>query len=139
MRSRKRREVQELNTSSLPDIIFMILFFFMAVGQFPSPQAQVENDLLEYSTGEELDETNRYIHVRIGPDGMQLGYELTSMATFKDDLKEFMTENPKRDIAVLHIDDDVAIGLIKVEVEPAILEMGIKNIRYEILEDEKEI
>ena len=28
---RRRREVPELNTSSLPDLIFTVLFFFMIV------------------------------------------------------------------------------------------------------------
>ena len=70
---RSRRETPKLNTSSLPDIIFMILFFFMAVGLFPPPQAKVENDILVYETGIELDETNKYIHVIVGPDGLQLG------------------------------------------------------------------
>ena len=65
-----------------------------------------------------------------------LGYELTTLETLTDDLKEFMEENPGRNIVVLHIDNDVQIGLIKVDIEPAILEAGIKNVRYEVLEEE---
>lgn len=128
---RSKRPQPELNTSSLPDIVFMILFFFMAVGMFPSPQAKVENDILIYESGLELDETSAYIHVRIGPDGIQLGYDLTSIETLKEDLIAFKKEFPRRSIVVLHIDNDVEIGLLKNEVEPAILDAGIKNIRYE--------
>lgn len=135
MRSSRRQQV-ELNTSSLPDIVFMILFFFMAVGMFPSPQPIVENDILVRETGVELEDTNKYIHVRVGPDGVQLGYELSSIETLTDDLIEYKKENPRRTIVVLHIDDDVAIGVIKVEIEPAILEAGIKNVRYETTEEE---
>lgn len=131
MKYKSKRPQPELNTSSLPDIVFMILFFFMAVGMFPSPQAKVENDILIYESGLELDETSAYIHVRIGPDGIQLGYDLTSIETLKEDLIAFKKEFPRRSIVVLHIDNDVEIGLLKNEVEPAILDAGIKNIRYE--------
>lgn len=133
---KSRRTSQKLNTSSLPDIVFMILFFFMAIGMFPSPQAKVENDILVYETGVELEETNRYIHVRVGPDGVQLGYDLSSLDTLAEDLREFRKENPKKNIVVLHVDNDVEIGVLKLEVEPAILAAGIKNVRYEVLDEE---
>ena len=133
---KSKREQQELNTSSLPDIVFMILFFFMAIGMFPSPQPKVENDIINRETGVELDQQARYIHVRVGPDGIQLGYDLTSIETLSEDLREFRKENPKKNIIVLHIDDDVEVGFIKNEVEPAILAAGIKTIYYENLQEE---
>ena len=41
IRRNEKREMPALNTSSLPDIIFMLLFFFMSVTsvQFQNPQA----------------------------------------------------------------------------------------------------
>ena len=134
---KSRREPQELNTSSLPDIVFMILFFFMAIGQFPSPQAQVENDILVQTTGVELEDTNKYIHVRVGPDGVQLGYELTTIENLTEGIREYRKEFPSRSIVVLHIDNDIEIGLLKNEIEPAILAAGVKQVRYEVLEKEK--
>ena len=131
MRSRGKRVQPELNTSSLPDIVFMILFFFMAIGQFPSPQAQVENDIIVRETGIELEDTNKYIHVRLGPDGVQLNYDLTTVEKLAEGIREFRKEYPQKNIVVLHIDDDVEIGFLKNEVEPAILAAGIKQIRYE--------
>ena len=50
IRRNEKREMPALNTSSLPDIIFMLLFFFMSVTsmkevsykvQFKNPQATV--------------------------------------------------------------------------------------------------
>ena len=131
MRSRGKIVQPELNTSSLPDIVFMILFFFMAIGQFPSPQAQVENDIIIRETGVELEDTNKYIHVRIGPDGVQLNYDIIALEDLAQGIKDYRKEFPSRSIAVLHIDDDVEIGYLKNEVEPAVLAAGIKNIRYE--------
>ena len=131
MRSRGRRQQQELNTSSLPDIVFMILFFFMAIGQFPSPQAQVENDIIVRETGVELEDTNKYIHVRIGPDGVQLNYDVIMLEDLAQGIRDYREEFPTRSIVVFHIDDDVEIGYLKKEVEPAVLAAGIKQIRYE--------
>ena len=131
MRSRGKRVQPELNTSSLPDIVFMILFFFMAIGQFPSPQAQVENDIIIRETGTELEDTNKYIHVRVGPDGVQLNYDVTAIEDLSQGIRDYKKEFPKRSIVVLHIDDDVEIGFLKNEVEPAILAAGVKQIRYE--------
>ena len=136
MRS-KRRETQELNTSSLPDIVFMILFFFMAIGQFPSPQAKVENDILVQETGVELEDTNKYIHVRIGPEGIQLGYEIVLLESLSEGIKDYRGEYPSRSIVVLHIDNDVEIGYIKNEVEPAILASGVKQVRYETVQEKE--
>lgn len=133
---RSKREQIELNTSSLPDIVFMILFFFMAIGQFPSPQAQIENDIITRETGIELEDTNKYIHVRIGPDGVQLNYDVITIETLAKGIKDYRKEFPTRSIVVLHIDDDIEIGYLKNEVEPAILAAGVKHIRYET---EKEI
>lgn len=132
---KSRRTTPKLNTSSLPDIVFMILFFFMAIGMFPSPQPLVENDILVYESGTELEDTNKYIHVRVGPDGLQLNYELTTIESLTEDLKEFKKDNPKRTIVVLHVDNDVEIGLLKNEIEPAILSAGIKQVRYEVLQE----
>ena len=134
---RSKREQPELNTSSLPDIVFMILFFFMAIGMFPSPQPKVENDIFVATSGVELEDTNKYIHVRVGPDGVQLGYEIIPLEELSKGIKDFRKKWPKRNIVVLHVDDDVAIGYIKNEVEPAILAAGVKQVRYETIQPEE--
>ncbi len=134
MRS-KRRASQKLNTSSLPDIVFMILFFFMAIGMFPPPQAKFENDL-NVRKGIELEETNRYIFIKVGPNGeLQLGYDVVDINNLAELLRN--REEKKRNIVVFSIDDDAPIGFIKNHVEPAVLEAGITQIRYEVLEEEK--
>ena len=131
---KSRRAQQKINTSSLPDIVFMILFFFMAIGLFPPPQAKFENDIL-VKEGIELEDTNRYIHIKVGPEGeLQYGYDVVDI----DDLTELIKdrEDTKRNIVVLSIDNDAPIGYLKNYVEPAILKAGINQVRYEVLEKE---
>ena len=131
---KSRRTQQKINTSSLPDIVFMILFFFMAIGLFPPPQAKFENDIL-VKEGIELEDTSRYIHIKVGPEGeLQYGYEVVDVDDLTDMLKD--REDTKRNIVVLSIDDDAPIGYLKNYVEPAILKAGINQVRYEVLEKE---
>ena len=131
---KSRRTQQKINTSSLPDIVFMILFFFMAIGLFPPPQAKFENDIL-VKEGIELEDTNRYIHIKVGPEGeLQYGYDVVDIDDLTDMLKD--REDTKRNIVVLSIDDDAPIGYLKNYVEPAILKAGINQVRYEVLEKE---
>ena len=134
---RSKRTQQTINTSSLPDIVFMILFFFMAIGLFPPPQAKFDNDLIT-KEGIELEETDRYIHIKVGPEGeLQLGYDVIDI----DDLTGLIKnrEEKKRNVVVLSIDNDAPIGYLKNYVEPAILKAGINQVRYEVLEEKEEV
>ena len=137
MRSKKtnRRESQTLNTSSLPDIVFMILFFFMAIGMFPPPQAKIENDIIVSTAGSELEDTSNYIHLRISGDQIQLGYEIIDF----EQLTEELTLIKDRDVVILYIDDDTPIGFIKNHIEKAILEAGKRKISHQVLEEKPEV
>jgi len=132
---KSRRTQQAINTSSLPDIVFMILFFFMAIGLFPPPQAKFENDLI-VRKAIELEDTSKYIQIKVGSEGeLQLGYEVISIDNLTELIKD--REDKKRNIVVLSIDDDAPIGYIKNYVEPAIQKAGISQVRYEVLEEEE--
>lgn len=137
MRQKRRRQSQKLNTSSLPDIVFMILFFFMVVGKVPAPQDRIESLPSTYSSGKELKETGEYIHVRVGFQGSdivaQVGYDIIAL----DDLTETIKDAETGSIVVLHIGGKVPSGVINNIVRPAILDAGISNIETQI-EDEKE-
>ena len=137
MRSRKnnRRGSQKLNTSSLPDIVFMILFFFMAIGKFPPPQAKIENDIIVSDAGEELKDTSNYIHLRISGDQIQLGYEVIEF----EQLTAELIKIKDKDVVILHIDDDTPIGYIKNHIEKAILEAGKRKISHQVLEEKPEV
>ena len=143
MRLRKkssRRGEQKLNTSALPDIIFMILFFFMTIGMIPAPRPQIDAIVPVLEGGEELDETKHYIHMYIGSlDGelvAQIGYDtITGLDGITEALKAIREDDPLRNIVVLRIDSKTGMGYLRNEIEPAILDAGIRKVKYQ-LEDE---
>ena len=137
---RSKRQTPKLNTSSLPDIVFMILFFFMAIGMFPPPQPKFDNDIIINEAGTELEATANYIQLKIGPNGeIQLGYDLVQLEDLTKAIKDYRKDNPKRGIIVLSIDNDAPIGYIKNEVEPAIREAGLTSIQYEVVHEKEEV
>ena len=140
---KKTRQSVELNTSSLPDIMFAILFFFIAIGMVKPPIPKVELTPVVLEGGVDLDDTSRYIHVQIGLKSgelvAQVGYDtFVPFSELAETLEDIRKEEPKRNIVLLYIDEDTGMGYIKNEIEPAILESGITNINY-VLEDEEEV
>ena len=138
-----RRASQALNTSSLPDIVFMLLFFFVAIGKVPAPIAKIDVTQVVKEGGIDLEDTSKYIHIQIGNDGgelvAQIGYDvIVPISELTQTLKDIRKDEPKRNIVLLYIDDETGMGYLKNEIEPAILESGIKNVNY-VLEDEKEV
>ena len=143
MRLRKkqsRRGEQKLNTSALPDIIFMILFFFMTIGLIPPPNPSIDAIVPVLDGGEELDETKHYIHMYIGSLSgelvAQIGYDnIVQLDGITEALTEIRKEDKYRNIVVLRIDKKAGMGYIRNEIEPAILKSGIRKVKYQ-LEDE---
>ena len=139
-KSSRRAKGAAISTASLPDIIFMILFFFMVVAVIPAPRAKIDAEVIELEGGEELKETKHYIHVYLGAYNGQLvaqiGYDtIVPLEGLTEALKDIRKEDPQKRIVVLRIDDTTGMGYIRNEVEPSILEAGIKQVRYQ-LEDE---
>ena len=145
MKSKKtnRRNTGGINTSSLPDIIFTLLFFFIAIGMVPAPLPKIESEQLVLEGGVDLEETKKYIHVYIGvADGelvAQIGYNtIVPIGELTETLKDYRKENPGRNVVLLRIDEETGMGYIRNEIEPAILDAGIKSVAY-VLEDEEEV
>ena len=133
MKSKKRRVQEELNTSSLPDIVFMILFFFMAIGMFPPPQSKIENDIIT-AQGVELDDQSNYIHLRVSESEIQLDYDIIALDELTIKLKEI-----DKNVVILHIDDGTPIGFVKNYIEKAILKAGKTKVSHQVLEEDDEV
>ena len=141
LKRKSRRSAGKINTSSLPDVIFTLLFFFVAIGMVPAPQSKIDSEIPVVIGGEDLEDTKRYIHVYIGTkDGelvAQIGYDIiVPLDEITEALKEYKKENPERNIVVLRIDHETGMGYLRNEIEPSIIKAGIKNVIY-FLEDEK--
>lgn len=69
---RKNRQVPGLNTASLPDMIFTVLFFFMIVTHLRDTDVHVDYQLPEGTQVEKLAKNRATAHVFIGsPAGTQ--------------------------------------------------------------------
>ena len=139
----KRRDAGGISTSSLPDIIFTLLFFFVAIGMVPAPLAKIDSEQLVLEGGVDLEDTKKYIHVYIGFQDKelvaQIGYNIiVPIDEITETLKDYRKENPGRNVVLLRIDQETGMGYLRNEIEPAILDAGIKSVAY-VLEDEKEV
>lgn len=61
----KTREVPAISTASLPDIVFILLFFFMIVTEPPEKQTQLEVDKSELEFKVDMDKSGRQNAYRI--------------------------------------------------------------------------
>ncbi|MEE1962137.1 biopolymer transporter ExbD [Allomuricauda taeanensis] len=55
-----------ISTASLPDIVFMLLFFFMTVTTINNSELLVENDLPKATAVNKLDKKDRIIEIYVG-------------------------------------------------------------------------
>ena len=64
---KKSREAPAVSTASLPDIVFMLLFFFMVSTTMKQEEPQVEIKLPEATEIEKLEDKDLVITICIGP------------------------------------------------------------------------
>ncbi len=64
---KKSGELPAVSTASLPDIVFMLLFFFMTVTVMKDSSLKVENVLPNASEIKKLEKKDRVITIYVGP------------------------------------------------------------------------
>ncbi|MEE9363860.1 MAG: biopolymer transporter ExbD [Cellulophaga sp.] len=67
----KQENLPEVSTASLPDIVFMLLFFFMTVTVMKSDVLMVENTLPNASEVKKMQHKDRIIYIHIGKPSEQ--------------------------------------------------------------------
>jgi len=65
-KKKKEGELPAVSTASLPDIVFMLLFFFMTVTVMKDSSLKVENTLPNASEIKKLEKKDRVIYVYVG-------------------------------------------------------------------------
>lgn len=147
---RLKREVPGLNTSSLPDLIFSVLFFFMIVTHMRKVTLK-----MKYNTpaGTELSQLTRkttttYIYIgrpmnsNVSPNAdnfcIQVNDKVVSLSELQDFLKKerkaMETEGDSRSLAIrLKADRNTPMGVIE-EVKQALRQAQILNISYDAVE-----
>lgn len=116
-RNKHNRQIPTLNTSSLPDLIFTMLFFFMMVTNMRESSPQ---NPINLPTGEQLDNLKddssiHYIYIGITAEGkryVQLDEHLTSLPELEKTLSALSHQIPQTTIA-LGIDGNVEMTLVE--------------------------
>lgn len=139
------RSVKALNTSSLPDIVFMILFFFMAVTTMRETDVMVKVRIPEATEGKVLEKKSLASFIYIGEplEAFQALYgtepKIQLNDTFKEigDIQDFIAQEREqlneadktRMIVVLKIDKDTKMGIVT-DVKQALRRASALKIMY---------
>ncbi len=133
---------QEIPTASLPDIIFMLLFFFMVTTVLRESDILVEQKIPQASELNKLERKSLVSYIYIGkPKKSDLGSEpriqLNDALAQPEDImlfvqqeKDKLTEVERDQITMaLKVDRDVKMGIV-VDVQQELKEVNARKILY---------
>jgi biopolymer transport protein ExbD len=146
----KKSGVQTINTSSLPDIIFMLLFFFMVTTVMREVTLIVKIKPPEASEVQRLEKKSlvSYIYigvpVRSGVYGTKPRIQLNDQFARTNDIAAFVTsERQARDEAdrrfittSLKVDEEISMGIVT-DVKQELRKAGAFRINYSTRKVEK--
>lgn len=140
-----KAEMPELNTSSLPDLIFSILFFFMMVTSMREVTLKVEFDTPKGTEIEKLEKKSLVSYVYIGKptkefrakmglsSRIQLNDDFAEVGDIRDYIymeRENMPERDKPFMRVsMKIDQETQMGIVT-DVKMALREAWALNVVY---------
>ena len=139
------KEVPELNTSSLPDLIFSILFFFMMVTSMREVTLKVEFDTPKGTEIEKLEKKSLVSYVYIGKptkefrakmgisSRIQLNDDFAEVGDIRDYIYQEREAMPERDKPFMRvsmkIDQETQMGIVT-DVKMALREAWALNVVY---------
>ena len=152
-RSNGKREMPELNTSSLPDLIFTVLFFFMMVTSMREVEVKVQVRVPSGTTEiEKLEKKSLVSHIYIGPPtkvfratlGSAPRIQLNESFAEPEAVREFVRseresmfekDRPLMKMS-LKIDKDVQMGIVT-DVKQELRKAKAQNIVYSAEQKDK--
>ncbi len=142
------KELPAISTASLPDIVFMLLFFFMVATVMRQNTLQIENKLPYADQVEKLDKKSSIMYIyagKPGPGYKKFGTEAKvqlddKMVSNVAEIQAFVQENRNkvgetrvgRLIAALKVDKNTNMGLIG-DVKEQLREVNQLKINYATL------
>ena len=141
--TKKGKGSPAINTSSLPDIIFMLLFFFMVTTVMREVTLKVKTKLPQATEVQKLDKKSLVSYIYIGPPvksklyGTNSRIQLNDTFANVDDIQEFgATEREDRDEAdrkfittSLKVDGMTKMGIVT-DVKQELRKAGALKINY---------
>jgi biopolymer transport protein ExbD len=142
-KTKKSKGVGAINTSSLPDIIFMLLFFFMVTTVMREVSLKVKLKLPQATEVQKLEKKSLVSYIYIGPPvksklyGTNSRIQLNDTFANVDDIQEFVAkEREERDEAdkkfittSLKVDGLTKMGIVT-DVKQELRKAGALKINY---------
>lgn len=148
-RGSRERDVPTLNTSSLPDLIFTVLFFFMIVTHMRDVEMKVQYNEPQGTEVKKLGHkgsvVNIYVGRRIGSGaGDEFCIQLNNELATVEDIREFIdserqrmgSEDQARMTVSIRADRDVPMGLIT-DIKQALRQTEALRVNYSATETKK--
>ncbi len=143
-RSSKNR-LPAISTASLPDIVFMLLFFFMTVTTINDTTLLVDNDLPNADEVKKLEKKDRIIQIFVGKPSKELAQVLGSepkiqlddkLGTVDDVVPYVLSELEKKPDAIknfvtvsLKIDKNVKLGIVS-DIKQELRKANVLKVNY---------
>ncbi|MDR1371338.1 MAG: biopolymer transporter ExbD [Dysgonamonadaceae bacterium] len=129
-----KRKVPSLNTASLPDMIFTLLFFFMIVSNMREAPHRLHFRIPTATEMEKLDKESMVTYIFVNKAGeIQLDYKILTLDDLSDALDRKVSDTPdeKRDkiVVSLKIDREAKMGLVN-DIKKVVRNSGILLIHF---------
>ncbi len=142
-KTKKGKGSPGINTSSLPDIIFMLLFFFMVTTTMREVTYKVKMKLPEATEVQKLEKKSLVSYIYVGPPvnsrtyGTNTRIQLNDQFATVDDIAEFVQierqnrpESERKLITTsLKVDSDTRMGIVT-DIKQELRKSGAFKINY---------
>ncbi|MDX1638252.1 MAG: biopolymer transporter ExbD [Balneolaceae bacterium] len=130
---------QEIPTSAMPDIVFMLLIFFMVTTVLREVTLQVQVDFTQAENIEKIEQKRLVSYIYIGPEklsGNRVGETkvqiddsiIEDLGAIRNIMYDKLQEQPKL-IVSLRVDEDSEFGIVT-DVEQELRKAGTLRINY---------
>lgn len=131
---KRSHEVPGLNTASLPDLIFTVLFFFMIVTNIRKADIRVEFRMPDGTEIQKLEHRSTTIYIFVGKDGtVQLNDKIVEVNEIEGYVTSFVERLSEEDLPKLVVsikaDKNINTGLIT-DIKQQLRKAGVKKVHY---------
>jgi len=129
---------QDVPTSAMPDVVFMLLIFFMVTTVLREVTLQVKVNFTEAENIEKIEQKRlvSYIYVgpkklsgnRLGETEIQIDDALVDVGAIRKLMYDKLKEEPRL-IVSLRVDDDTEFGIVT-DIQQELREAGTLRINY---------
>jgi biopolymer transport protein ExbD len=136
---KKSKATQTIPTASLPDIIFMLLIFFMVTTVLREVELQVRTILPDAEAIERIEQKRLVAYVYIGPERLEGGGYgdnavqiddalIPEMTEIRDIMYQKLIEEPRL-IVSLRVDEEAETGILY-DVQQELRQAGTLRVNY---------